>query len=105
VLAKLAVLLLLLAAALAVLPALAIDWLACENQGTPACERKELARAQLYVALAGLVPALLLAVDTWRGSRRAFVWLALGLVVYAVWGLLADAAVHGWDDLVLVPGE
>jgi hypothetical protein len=101
---RLAVLALLAAALWVVLLAGAIDWLACESEGSEACGRQNLARAQLYVAVAGLVPALLLVVDTWRGSRRAVAWLVLGVAVYAVWGLLADAAVHGWDDLVLVPG-
>ena len=105
VLVRIAVIVL-FAAALSTVPvAFAIDWVACENQGTPACERKDLAQAQFYVAIAGVVPALLLVVDTWRGRRRAVAWFAFGLAVYVAWGLLADAAVHGWDDLLLVPGS
>ena len=40
----------------------AVDWLACENEGTPACARQDLASGQLILAMIGLVPALLLVV-------------------------------------------
>jgi hypothetical protein len=31
------------------------------------------------------------------------VWLGIGIAVYVAWALLLDAAVHGWDDLKLLP--
>ena len=92
------------AAGFAVLVAGAVDWLACENEGTPACSRQELASTQLTVALVGLVPAVaLLVAVALRRRRLAWLTLALGVAVYLTWALLVDAAVHGWDDLRLVP--
>jgi hypothetical protein len=38
------------------------NWLACENQGTPACARQDLAFGQYILAMIGLVPALVLVV-------------------------------------------
>jgi hypothetical protein len=91
------------AACFAVLPAGAWKWLACENEGTEACTRKPLADAQFIVACSGIVPALLLVYDTARRRRRALVWLAIGAATYLAWGLLLDAAIHGWDDLKVFP--
>lgn len=90
-------------ACFAVLPAGAWKWLACENQGTPACERKPLADAQFIVACVGVAAALLLVWDTARFRRRALVWLAIGIAIYIAWAVLLDAAIHGWDDLKLLP--
>jgi hypothetical protein len=90
------------AAAFSVLPSLAVQWLACENEGTEACSRQSLADVVPMVAVAGLLPAILLVWDAWRGRRRALIWLAVGLAVYAFWAILLDAAVHGWDDLKLL---
>lgn len=94
---------LLAAACFSVLPAWAVKWLACENQGTPACERQALADDQFIVACIGVIPAILLVWDTVRRSRRALVWLGIGIAIYIAWALLFDAAIHGWDDLKLVP--
>lgn len=94
---------LLAGACFTLLPAGAWKWLACENQGTPACERKPLADAQFVVACVGVAPAIFLVWDTMRRSRRALVWLGIGIAVYVAWALLLDAAVHGWDDLKLLP--
>jgi hypothetical protein len=51
--------------------------------------------AQLYVALAGLGPAALLAYfafrERWSAALRS---LAVGLAVYAAWALLLSAATH-----------
>jgi hypothetical protein len=81
-------------AVFALLVAGAANWLACENQGTPACARQDLAFGQFILAMIGLVPALLLVVAVAVRKR----WAAtLALAV------LLDAAVHGWDDLRLVP--
>ena len=94
---------LLLAAALfSLLPAAAWKWLACENEGTEACRRKELADLQFVVACIGVAPAILLVWDTVRGNGRAFVWLGIGLTIYVAWAVLLDAAIHGWDDLRLL---
>ena len=99
-----AVAVLALVAALASLPlAWAIQWLACESGPSLACDRKELADAQLAVAVAGLAPLLLLAWASWRGQRYAWIWLAVAALTYLAWALLADAAVHGWDDLRFFP--
>jgi hypothetical protein len=90
------------AAAIACLPfAWAIDWLACENDTSEACARQGLAHAQQVVAWAGAVPALTFTIAYLTGRRR-LAWLALAaaVAVYVTWGLLADAAVHGWDDVL-----
>lgn len=79
-------------------------WLACENEGTPACERQDLASAQYVVAIAGVVPALALVVAAALQKRRlAMVAVAVGVPTYLAWAVLLDAAVHGWDDLKLLP--
>jgi hypothetical protein len=31
--------------------------------------------------------------------RQALVWLVIGPLVYLGWGLLSDAAIHGWAHL------
>jgi hypothetical protein len=90
------------AAAFSVLPSWVVQWLACENEGTEACSRESLAEAAVMIAVAGLLPAILLVWDAWRGRRRALVWLAVGVAVYVAWALVLDAAVHGWDDLKLL---
>ena len=94
-----------LAGALAALPlAWAIDWLACENDTSEACARQDLARLEHVVAWIGLAPAVAFAVGfATRRRRGARIALAATIATYAAWGLLADAAVHGWDDLVLLP--
>jgi hypothetical protein len=92
------------AACFAVLAATAADWLACENEGTPACARQDLASAQQTVAIVGLVPAVVLVVAAALGKRRlALFALAVGVPLYLGWTVLLDAAEHGWDDLKLVP--
>jgi hypothetical protein len=92
------------AACVAVLAATAADWLACENEGTEACARQDLASTQQMVAVVGLVPAVVLVVAAALGKRRlALLALAVGVPLYLGWAVLLDAAVHGWDDLKLVP--
>jgi hypothetical protein len=91
-------------ACVAVLAATAVDWLACENMGTPACARQDLASTQQTVAIVGLLPAVVLVVAAALGKRRlALLALAVGVPLYLSWAVLLDAAVHGWDDLKLVP--
>jgi hypothetical protein len=94
-----------LAGAFATVPvAWAIDWLACEEETSEACTRQDLADSQHVLAWVGLVPALVFTL-AFLTRRRRLAWpaLAAAVAVYAAWALLADAAVHGWDDLVLVP--
>jgi hypothetical protein len=56
------------------------------------------------VALVGLVPAVVLIVAAALGKRRlALLALAIGVPLYLAWAVLLDAAVHGWDDLNIVP--
>jgi hypothetical protein len=80
------------------------NWLACENQRTPACERQDLASTALTVAIVGIVPAVALVAAAALGKRRlALVALVVGGATYIAWAVLLDAAVHGWDDLRLLP--
>ena len=91
-------------ACFAVLVATIVDWLACENEGSFACERQDLASTQQMVAIAGLVPAIVLVVAVARGNRRlTALALVVGVPLYVGWAILVDAAVHGWDDLTLIP--
>jgi len=81
-----------------------IDWLACEVDSSEACGRMDLATLQFVVAGIGLVPSLLLGtalVARWR--RVGVATLVLVAATYTLWGMLADAAVHGWDDLKFFP--
>jgi hypothetical protein len=104
VVSVLAALALLGGAGFAVLAGYAVNWLACENQGTPACARQDLALAQFQLALVGLIPAFVLVFAVVLRKRRvAVAAVALGVTLYLTWALLLDAAVHGWDDLTLLP--
>lgn len=88
----------------ALLVAGAANWLACENEGTPACARQDLAFGQYVLAMIGLVPAFVLVVAVAVQKRwLATLALVVGVPLYLVWALLLDAAVHGWDDLKLIP--
>jgi hypothetical protein len=91
-------------AAFAFLVAGVVNWLACENEGTPACSRQDLASAQFILATIGLAPALVLVIAAALGKKRvAALALAVGVPLYLAWAFLMDAAVHGWDDLKLLP--
>jgi hypothetical protein len=80
------------------------NWLACENEGTPACARQELAFWQWVVSMVGFVPIVVLVLAAaFEKHRLARVALAVGVAVYIAWAVLLDAAVHGWDDLKLLP--
>jgi hypothetical protein len=72
----------------------------CEN-----CTENDLVDIQLAIALVGLVPVTMLVDSVWRPRSRGVVrlWAALSVLVYVSWAVLNDAAVHGWNDLVLVP--
>jgi hypothetical protein len=91
-------------AVFALLVAGAVNWLACENEGTPACARQDLAFGQYILAMVGLVPALVLLVAAAVQKRWvAALAVAIGVPLYLTWAVLLDAAVHGWDDLKLLP--
>lgn len=91
-------------AVVAFLAAGLVNLLACENEGTPACSRQDLAFGQYILAMIGLVPALVLVVAAAvRKKWVAALALAVGVPLYLTWAVLLDAAVHGWDDLTLVP--
>jgi hypothetical protein len=91
-------------ACMAVVVAAAWNWVACENEGSEACGRQQIAATQLIVALVGVVPAVALVVTVALGRRRfAGVVLSVGVATYAAWAVLLDAAIHGWDDLKLLP--
>ena len=92
------------AAACAAFFAGVIDWLACDSGPSQACDRKDLARLQLQVALVGLAPSVAFAVAWIGGWRRlALAMFLLAAGTYLAWAVLADAAVHGWDDLKFFP--
>ena len=56
--------------------------------------------AQLVVAVIGLIAAGLFArALSLRADRLAAAWLIAGLLLFLVWGVLNDAAVHGWANL------
>ena len=77
-----------------------LDWI-----GTDACPRQGLANVQLIVAGTAVIPVFTLVYGLWAGrTRLAWCALAATVAVLAVWALLNDAAVHGWDQLRLVPG-
>ena len=62
--------------------------------------RNGLMTAQLIVAIAGLVPVGALFVAAVRGHRGlAFLTFILSVITYIAWGVLNDAAVHGWGNL------
>ena len=64
------------------------------SHGTP------LLTGQLVVAIAGLVPAALFARALYlRDDRQAVNWLCVAIGFYLAWGVLNDAAVHGWSGL------
>lgn len=84
-----------LGAAIAVLVALATGPLICET----AC-RSDLVTAQLVVAVVGLVPVASFFYAAAKGRYQLAVLSFLAaLLLYVAWGLLNDAAVHGWSDL------
>ena len=76
-----------------------LDWLACESGGSEACDRKELAQLQLQIPVVGLAPSMAFAVAWIGGWRRvAVATFSLAVGTYLTWAVVADAAVHGWDD-------
>ncbi len=56
--------------------------------------------AQLVLAFIGAVPVALLLYAAIRGRRRlALSALIAAAIIYLGWGVLNDAAVHGWQHL------
>jgi hypothetical protein len=100
----------LVAAAFGGLVAYLTYWVMCfsESGGSTMCpvgEPTTTMSAQLVVGLAGMLPALAMAVFAFRGARRlALAALAVGLVWWVGWAILNDAAVHEWgSDMRLIP--
>lgn len=57
----------------------------------------------LTLAVVGIAPAVQTIRHAAAGRlRAASAWLSAALVAYAGWAILIDAAVHGWDDLMLL---
>jgi hypothetical protein len=91
-------------AAFAVLVGHTAHWLACENEGTPTCARQDLAWATFVLAIVGLIPSFVLVLAALLAKRRlAVAAVVVGAPLYLAWAILLDAAVHGWDDLRLIP--
>jgi hypothetical protein len=61
-------------------------------------------KTQLIVGVIGLIPAAAMVYYSFSGSsRRAVIAFVTGLIVWAVWAVLNDAAVHGWGhNMVLL---
>ena len=57
---------------------------------------------QLVVALVGVAVAAAMLAFVWRGrTRLARGALAAAIAIFALWAVLNDASVHGWDrDMV-----
>jgi hypothetical protein len=73
-----------------------VAWVTRVNLCEGSCHVPPVLEAQLVVALAGLVPALVLLYATARWRTRLAVWaLMSGIAIYAAWGLLNNVAVHG----------
>jgi hypothetical protein len=89
---------------LIVLYATLIEWLACESGGSAACDRKPLAETQLFVGWVAALALLGAGILQLRAKRRAAIGgLVLAAMLIIAWGVLADAAHHGWGDLKFFP--
>jgi cell division protein FtsW (lipid II flippase) len=84
-----------LGAVLTIYVAYAIQYNACDEGPSFACDRENIADGQLVLASIGILPSTLIVVDTHRRRRRSLVWLAFTIVLYGTWVVLADIAVHG----------
>jgi hypothetical protein len=88
-----------LLALLATLPAVFIAWLTKTASCEPQCH-SGLSKVQFIIAVVGVLPVATLLYASLTARRRLVaVSLVLGIFVYALWGLLNDAAVHGWGNL------
>lgn len=83
----------------AVASAIFIATLTREASCQPGCDQP-LATWQLRVAVLGAVPVgTLVYASATKRRRLAVASLVICVVIYALWGLLNDAAVHGWGHL------
>lgn len=83
----------------AALVAIFIAWLTKVNICGENCH-DALYEVQLAIAVGGLVPAIALVFATSTGRRQlAVIALVAGVITYGTWGVLNDAAVHGWNNL------
>ena len=81
------------AALFAVYVALVWRWVDCHDEADSVCSAA--GGYQLYAALVGLAPVLVMLVETLRRRGRPLVWLGVAAAVYAVWAVLADRMIHG----------
>jgi hypothetical protein len=84
----------LLCAGLSVYIALGLRVVDCSNEAFSTCSTRGL--VQLLLALAGLVPALVTVVQSFRGRGHPGRWFWLTTLVYAAWGLYVWQV--GYDD-------
>jgi hypothetical protein len=58
---------------------------------------------QFILGWIGIAPALVMAYFVYRGrNHQAVIALVVGMIVWAGWGILNDAAVHGWRNSFLL---
>jgi hypothetical protein len=58
--------------------------------------------AQFILGWVGIFPALMTAYFVFKErNRQAVAALTVGVIVWAGWAILNDAAVHGWNDSFL----
>jgi hypothetical protein len=98
------------AAAFGAFVAVTTHWVMCHGEfgGSTMCPQGEptgTMTAQLIVGLVGVVPPLVMIAAAFRDKRRAaLAALVVGLILWAGWAFLIDAAVHGWgSDMRFVP--
>ena len=98
------------AAAFGAFVAVTTHWVMCNGEigGSTMCPQGKptsTMTAQLVVVLIGLAPPLVMIVAAFANKRRAaLAAVVVGLILWAGWAILADAAVHGWDsDMQFVP--
>src|ERR671938_2092081 len=58
-------------------------WVGCNNEADSTCSA--VGGYQLYAALAGLVPVLVMLVEAFRRRGRPLVWFGVAAAVYVVW--------------------
>jgi hypothetical protein len=68
-------------------------WVDCNNEADSTCSAA--GGYQLYAAVAGVVPVLVMLVEAFRRRGRPLVWFGVAAAVYAVWAGLADRMIHG----------
>jgi hypothetical protein len=73
---------------------------ACDDPTSVACTRHALATWQLIAAVAAGLP---LGAAIWSGARGQGAgwgrWSVVMIAVLLLWGVLNDAAIHGWGNL------